>query len=141
MSLESDIPANTEKVKVVQKKIIKKVGNNHIKYIVVLKLLNVILTNIGKPNIDDITMFVDIDREDIIKEVNKESIIAMEDELFPLFNEKASGYHRKTNNLVLNLLRNIVKDIGYELTYTKKDVYKLINGINYRRSSALYYIK
>ena len=77
------------------------------KYKIALQLINKILVNIGKEEIDDLTKFVNIDRDDIIKEVNKTSLEEMDKEIFVLFNKKKCGYYRKTNTLVLNSLRGI----------------------------------
>jgi hypothetical protein len=111
------------------------------KYKVALKLINKILTNIDKDNIDDLTKFVNIDREDIIKNINKESLISMESELFPLFNKKNSGYYRKTNSFVLNCLRGLMKEIGYGLYKSQKGVMETIEGKSYERTHMIYSIK
>jgi len=118
-----------------------KVSKDSNKYKVLLKFINKILVNINKPEIDDLTKFVNIDREDIIKDINKDSLVAMEDELFPLFDKKKSGYYRKTNSLVLNCLRGMVKDTGLELKKISKDITTTINGQNYRKTHMIYFIK
>lgn len=118
-----------------------KVSKDSDKYKIALKLINHILTNIGKDEVDDLTKFKDIDREDIIKEVNKESLVAMEGELFPLFNKNKVGYYRVGgNSYVLNCLRGLVKDIGYEMNYKQKDKSEIMNGKSFRRKHFFYYI-
>ena len=110
------------------------------KYKVVLKFINVILSNLGKPTIIDLCDFKDIDREDIIKDVNKTALDDMAEELFSHFNKKKSGYYRKTDAIVLNCLRGIMKEIGHELTYDQKDRYEIIDGTSYKRSHSFYSI-
>ena len=55
------------------------------KYKVALKFINKILVNLEKEEIDELTDFKDIDREDIIKDVNKETLKEMEGEIFKHF--------------------------------------------------------
>ena len=111
------------------------------KYKVALKLINKILVNIGNTEIDDLTDFVNVDREDIIKDINKESLIEMEADLFSLFNKKSSGYYRKTDALVLNCLRGLTKEMGYTFTKIKKEKCETIDGKSYKRTHYLYSIK
>ena len=51
-----------------------KITKDSEKYKVALKLVNKILVNLGKDEITDLTDFKDIDREDIIKDVNKKAL-------------------------------------------------------------------
>lgn len=120
---------------------VNKADKDSEKYKVALKLINKILVNLGNPEVDDLTKFINIDREDIIKEVNQKSLTDMEDELFPLFNKKNSGYYRKTDALVLNCLRGFMKEIGYDMVKKKKEKSETINGKSYKRSHYLYSIK
>lgn len=122
-------------------KIVKREDKNSKKYIVVLKLVNAFLVNLGKDEIDDLTKFVNIDREDIIKEVNKQSLIDMEGELFPLFNKRNSGFYRKGDCIALNCLRGLVKELGYELFFVQNDIYNTINGQKFRKTCSYYSIK
>lgn len=118
-----------------------KISRDSDKYKVILKLINKILTNIDKKEIDDLTKFMNIDREDIIKDINKQSLIDMESELFPLFNKKDSGYYRITGNgFVLNCLRGLLKETGYELLYAQKERSEIINGRSFRRKHFFYSI-
>ena len=119
-----------------------KIEKDSEKYKVTLKLLNKILVNIGKEEIDDITKFKDIDREDIIKDVNVKALCEMEKELFTEhYSKKKCGYYRKTNAMVLNCIRSMMKDAGFEFTKKKKEKNEKINGKSYKRSHFLYSIK
>lgn len=110
------------------------------KYKVGLKFVNVILSNLGKPSITALTDFKDVDREDIIKDVNRTTLDEMSEELFSHFNKKKSGYYRKTDAIVLNCLRGMMKELGHELTNKQKGVMVNIDGKNYERTHMIYSI-
>ncbi|ARF09926.1 hypothetical protein Indivirus_5_49 [Indivirus ILV1] len=135
LSVENNI--SNENTKVVK----NKVDKDDNKYKVALKLINKILVNIGKDEINDLTDFKDIDREDIIKDVNKEALTGMEKELFPLFNKDKVGYYRKTNAIVLNCLRGMMKEIGFSLVKVQKGKMIQINGKSYEKSCMIYHIE
>jgi nanoRNase/pAp phosphatase (c-di-AMP/oligoRNAs hydrolase) len=119
-----------------------KENDNNDKEIVLLKLVNKILVNIGKDEIDDLTKFVDIDRNDIIKDINKETLIAMESELFPLFSKQKCNYYRKSVvGFVLNCLKTFAKDAGYIVTFRKKEKSIIVEGSSYRKKHHYYSIK
>ena len=110
------------------------------KYKVLLKLVNKILNNIGKESVDDLIKFIDIDREDIIKDANTKSLNEMENEIFKHYNKKKSGYYRKTDAIVLNCLRGLVKEAGYNLIKKQKGINTQINGKSYERTHMIYSI-
>ena len=118
----------------------EKVSKDSDKYKVLLKLINKILSNIGKDEIDDLTDFKDIDREDIIKDVNKTSLEDMEKELFAHFDKKKCGYYRKTDSIVLNCLRGMIKEINYSMTKKQKDKSEFIGDKSFRRTHIFYTI-
>lgn len=125
------------------KVITQKVGKDDDKYKLALKFVNVILKNIGRDEVNDLTEFKNVDREDIIKDVNKVSLDAMANELFDKFNKKKCGYYRKTDAIVLNCLRGMMKEIGYELTFHQKDRWEKnekVNGKSYKISHSFYSI-
>lgn len=111
------------------------------KYKVLLKLVNKILTNLNKAEVDDLTKFIHINREDIIKDINKDSLVAMENELFPLFDKRKSGYYRKTDGLVINCLRGLLKEAGYEFRPYRKEKSVRINDKSYKQAYFVYSIK
>ena len=117
------------------------INKNSDQYRVTLKLVNKILVNLNKDEIDDLTKFVNVDREDIIKECNKISLIAMESELFPVFDKRTSRYDKQTSNsFTLNILRSFTKVIGHKMPYKKKDVCCFIENKSYKRTHYLYSI-
>jgi len=120
---------------------VAKVDKDSDKYKVALKVLNKILTNDGKPEIDDVTKFVNIDREKIVTDVNRISIEEMENEIFEHFNKKGCGYFRKTKYLVLNFVRGMIKELGYKMARSRKEKSEYINGLSYKRTHSLYSVK
>lgn len=112
------------------------------KYKLVLKYANAILSNItGTSQITDLTEFINIEREQIIKDENQKVLDKMEKELFEHFDKFKHGYYRRTVNSVFNYLKGMCKTLGLTLVGTKKDIVDKINGINYRRTGYLYTIK
>lgn len=118
-----------------------KVDKNSEKYIVALKFVNKILVNIGKEEIDDLIKFQDIDRDEIIKDVNKKTLQEMENEIFKYYDKNKCNYYRKTNSLVLNCLRGMIKQLGLSMTNVKKDITIIHDGLKYRKTHMMYTIK
>ena len=87
------------------------------KYKILLKYVNGILKNCGKDKIDDLTKFKDIDRLDIIKPENNELLDKLAPRLFKHYNKH--NYYRKTKNIVLNCLRGMCKELGFEFRSRK----------------------
>ena len=113
-----------------------KIDHTGEKYQVLLKFVNKILLNIDEPKIDKLTDFKDIDREDIIKDVNKQALDDMQKELFAQFNKKNCGYYRKTPAIVLNCLRGMMKEIGLNMVKKQKEKCDIINGKSYEMISS-----
>lgn len=101
-------------------KVKKEVNTSSDQYRIALKFVNKILENIGKPIIINLRDFKNIDREDIIKDVNKKTLSEMEKYIFEHFDKKKCGYYRQTDNIVLNCLRGMMKTIGLELISLQK---------------------
>jgi len=118
-----------------------KITNGSDKYKVLLKFVNKILVNIDKEEIDDLTKFINIDREDIIKDVNIKALNEMAPELFVHYNKQSSRFYNKSNAYTLNCLRGLLKEAGFKFTYVSKEVYEDFNGKSARRSHILYSIK
>lgn len=107
------------------------------KYKIFLKFIS----EITNKTLKDVTEFIEIDREDIIKDDNKEKLNKREKELFKHFNKVKCGYYRKTDNIVLNCLRGMCKELGLNLVMIKKNKYDTFNGKVYKRSGYYYSIK
>lgn len=117
------------------------IDKNSDKYKVLLKFINKILVNAKSNEIDDLTKFINIDREEIIKEANINALKSMEKELFEHYNKSKCGFYKKTPAIVLNCLRGMVKELGYEFIYIRKDISQIVDGKSLRRTHTLYSIK
>jgi hypothetical protein len=112
------------------------------KYIFALKFINKLLENMNKNQIDDITHFKEIDREDIILPINIQTLSEMTDEITEYFDKLKCGlYNASSKSVVLNCLRGMMKQMGYELYHKRRDITININGVNYRKTRLFYSIK
>jgi hypothetical protein len=117
------------------------IDKNSDKYKIALKLINTILTNLNKDNVDDITKFVDIDREDIISELNMKSYEDLKKEIGKHYNKIKCGYYKKNSKtVIISCLRGITKELGYNLTYQQKEIYENIGTKSFRRTHTFYSI-
>ncbi len=133
---KSIIKKSTDK-SIIQSNKSNKIDKTTEKYKIALKLINKILKNMNKKPIDDLLKFMKVDRLDIIKPENTKALEDMENDIFGPFNNKKCGYHRKTNNIVLNCFRGMIKQLGLQLTFVKKDI---TNTEGFRRMHYLYTI-
>jgi hypothetical protein len=109
------------------------------KYRLALKFINKLLETIpGKQQITKLTEFKDIDKFDIATKENTEILVKMSKELFKIFDKRTCRYYpKKSKSWVLNVLRGMVKDVGYKLVIMQCDIY---HG-KYRRIGMMYTIK
>jgi len=113
------------------------IDKNSPKYQFALKFVNKLLKNMKKSEINDLTDFKDIDRDDIITEKNTEMLTKMENELYMYFDKTLCGYYRKTDTYVLTTLRAITKTLGLKLNYVHKDI---TISVNHRKKFIFYSI-
>ena len=111
------------------------------KYKVALKFVNKILVNLEKDEVDELTEFKNIDREDIIKEINKKSLKEMEDDIFKQFDKTKCNFYRQTDTVVLSVLRGIMKQLGYDFKPFKKDKCEYRDGKSCKRTHYFYTVK
>lgn len=106
------------------------------KYKVCLILINKILVNCGKEEVDDLTKFKDIVRQDIIKDINRIELEKLESELFKHFSKTKFNWSRKdtTKTYVLSFIRYMCDDLGYKLNY-----YELKTQQNNSVTQKMYY--
>jgi len=125
---------STNKQKVVDKK--------NDKYKVVLKLANGILKNLNKDPIDDLTKFVKISKEDIIKKENIKLFNEMEDELFELFNKYSFKWYKRNvlKNYILVFLKTACSELNLKFASKRKEISEKINDIRYKRIITAYTI-
>jgi hypothetical protein len=110
------------------------------KYILALKFVNQILTNIGKDQITELTQFVDINREDIINPKNLKTLDDMTEDLFVHFSKTKCGMYRRTDTMVLNCLRGMMKQMGHTFRIKQKDVNIVLENYKYRKTGTFYSI-
>lgn len=128
--------------KQVIKKVIKKpirIDKNSDKYKAVLNFVNKILKNLKKPEITDLLEFKNIDRLDIIKDINKQLLVDELETLIKPFDKKKANYYsaKEKNTYILSILRGTVKQItGLCFQANRKDV--CVN--RYRRTYMQYSI-
>ena len=122
---------------------INKEDKNSEKYKIALKFVNKILSNLGKPEIDDLTGFKDINRDDIIKDVNKTTYNEMEKELLKHFDKKKMAWYRRNtdSHYILTFLKCMITDLGYNFDYVQKDIYIQNDGNKFRKTCMFYSIK
>lgn len=112
-----------------------------LKYTTLLKFINKILKKNNKEEIDDLTKFVNIDRDIIIKE--GQVLVDMKDDIFKHFDKKICGWFKRNTvrYYILSFLRYACNDINYKFTLNQKDMTEEIGDKKYRRTHMLYTIK
>jgi hypothetical protein len=128
------------KKKVVENKPIKIIDTTTPKYKTLLKLINKFLMEMGKDKIKDLLEFQNIKRTDIIS-VDRGIIKNMEKKIIKHFKKGQCFYRKDVANYNLNVLRYLVKKIGLNMVYKKKNMYIAENNKAYVRSGYLYSIK
>lgn len=122
--------ANTLKNKKIEEVVIPKnnINKNTDKYKITLKFINKILVNIGKEEIDDLTKFVNIDRADVIKEINIKTFEEMEVELLKYFDKYKFGWYRRstTKQYILTFIREMCDDLGLLVHINKERISLLL---------------
>lgn len=110
------------------------------KYNVALKLVNKLLTNMGKDNIDALEDFKDIDRDQIDTLQNKDTIEAMENEIYKVFDKTKCGYYdkKRVSAYPMRLLRGVASQLDIEFSYRKNEEYISLNNKRYHRTQLLY---
>lgn len=109
----------------------------------ILKYVNGLLKNVGKNEINDLTEFKNIDRIDIISDVNVKYLGTMAKELFKLFDRNKCRYYPKTaKSRPLNVLRGMIKDTRtYKLMGDHTEVYEIRDNFRVKRATMLYSIQ
>lgn len=122
---------------------VNKVDKNSEKYKMALKFVNKILINLDQQEIDDLIQFQNINRDDIIKDVNKTTYNEMEKELFKHFDKKEMAWYRRTvvSHYILTFLKRMSTDLGYDFDYVQKDIYIQNEGNKFRKTCMFYSIK
>jgi hypothetical protein len=130
---------NNKSKKDIIKKNIMMVAKESPKYQIILVFINKILENIGKNKINNLTDFIDIDRLDILKQVNIDTFIQMESEILKYYDKKNIGWYarNRTKHYILVFLRKVCIELGLIFKSIQKE--KSIKG--YKKTYFLYSIK
>lgn len=110
---------------------------------ILLKVLNNVLKSMGKPEIDKLEDFKDIDREWIATAKNDQMLLDMENELFGPFDKaKMRFYKRKEpKNYIMTFLRRAATECGFQYNYYKKDITELKDDKKFHRTHNFYSLK
>jgi len=128
------VEANVAEPKVVEVNVVDK---NSVKYQTALKFINKLLVNMGKDQIDDLKEFKNIDRTDIITDINKQVVLDMLDDIFDKnihdkdkynkdkFDKDKCGYYRRNRKYyITGLIRKMCDELGLKVKYTEKKIQK-----------------
>jgi len=112
------------------------------KYNVTLEFVNKLLINLNKTPINNLKNFKDIDRDDIISDINKNLVSDFEKHFFPLFDKNKFGWSRRncTRNYILTFIRYACNEINLDFKSKKKNKTVEINGKNYQKICMTYSI-
>lgn len=91
------------------------------KELIILKFVNKILANSGLAPITILIDFKKINKNDIVNDKNRLIIDEMETEIFGPFSKTKCKFNRKNGQFIINTLKGMLFDIGYELEKATKD--------------------
>lgn len=119
----------------------KKVDKTDEKYKLILEFLNSILVKIGKEQIDDITKFQKIKREDLLKPECKLILNQYLEKLVAIFGKNKICYRMKDqiDTYILTVIRNIISESGYNFESKSTTKNNTISNRNYKQDYYLYY--
>ena len=103
-----------------------KISKNEQKYIIILKFINAILTVLGKNNINDITGFKNIRRDELLKPECRAVLDQHLDNIVAVFGKTNILYDKrfKIKLYTLTVIKRTSKLCGYTLKSTQKQGYK-----------------
>ena len=134
--VESEIlPKDDEKV--FEPIISKNIDKTTDQYKLLLGFVNKILVNMGKEKVGNLTDFKNIDRLDIVKEINEQALHKDIIKLKKVFPNLKHIYKIDSPNNVINCIRSMCKDVGLSTDRTRKS----ISNNGYHRTAYIYTIK
>lgn len=118
-----------------------KINNESEKYKVTLNLLNGLLKNMNKEEIDDITQFKNIKREDLLKESCNQILNEHIDNIIQQFGKSKIRYNmrNKRNCYVLSVIKYLVSFCGYDFVSNNISEYVIKNTMTYDYKSVVLY--
>ena len=133
IDIEYDKLYNNTSVRIKEPKIKKKISKNNKKYHVVLRYINKLLTAIGKETVDDICLFKNIDRRELIKIDGNKIVDDSLEDILSVFKKRDIDYTQRDRikRYHVSILKRIVKKINYKVKSNKKGNFKGIYWIEY----------
>lgn len=125
---EYDKMFNNTSVRIKEPKLKKKLNKDTEKYKVVLRYINKMLKEMDKEEVDDICMFKNIDRRELVKIDGNKVVDDSLNDILSVFTKNEIDYARRKrrNNYHISVLKYIISLIGYKLvTIQKKKSNKL----------------
>jgi len=112
------------------------------KYKIALKFVNKMLENMGRAQIEDLTEFKNVDRNDVLTESNTKILESIENEIWEYHEKVKCGAYHKSGNRTLNVLRGLIRENGMKLCYAKREITEK-TGVNkgFRRTHYIYHIE
>ena len=121
-----------------------KLDKTNEKYILTLKFLNDLLKAIGKEEIDDITNFKEVRRDDLLTDSCQKVFDNHISEICKVFGKSQIYYRNKdsVDNYLISLIKYMIKLIGYQFVFkTKINKKPLGDNVYNITSNVLYSIK
>ena len=119
-------------------------NNFNKKYQVILDLVNKILTNINKPVITDLKEFIDINKNDIATEINKNLILNSGNIFFDtnIFDKQKMNWSRRrcTLNYILTFLRYACAELNLSFVSKQKLKSVKVGDESYLKMYSMYSI-
>jgi len=104
------------------------IDKNSKKYILLLKLINLVFTNLKKAKIKDLKEFIKVKREELINPVHLPGLRKISDEIFK---EYSKGVYmasvRPSKSIMINTIRNMCKELG--IKYVIEQYHNQANSI------------
>lgn len=117
------------------------VDTNTSRYKLLLDLVNKLLVDMGKPEIDDLLKFSRIDRHDMMK-CDKQIIIDMKKDLRKHFILNSAFSKVTATSYCVSTLRSLVKQMGLKFDKKKKSIMThRANGMYKRTYTTVYFIE
>jgi hypothetical protein len=133
--------ANNKENKYISKPKTDKVSNDDERYVLTLQILNAVLAKLNKPKINNITEFKNMDKEDLLKSECKNIICSHYQIILDLFKKYGvtEFFQLKGNIYVINFVRFLAINCGYNFVSMQKEVRKRTDKHKYVRNCSRIY--
>lgn len=120
---DNNLKKNIDIKQIEEQELENKIDKDSTKYKIALKFINNLLKNIGKKEINDLTEFKNINREDIIRPINVTMLENMMDVILKYYGKNEIGWYRKeiVKNYILAFIRCICRELNFKFTVKKRN--------------------